>query len=343
MATYGDESLDSYVYSSYNPYSYRCPKPKSWRQKSYLSAYGDGEGYFNNYHRAQLKSILSQINPNLTPRLRKANTKDVGVQVNPKADASVQCSLGPRTLAARRRDAVRRRRSDSQSPGSPVSPGVRFPRTQAVYSPIATRGLAALLQDHEDDDNDDDDDDAEKQQQKKKSGEKTEEAESTVKGEEEDAEDKEPKNTQTKPKLSPGKSDDESEQIKVDDEMKSENEKSSQDESKSKGRVRFQFLEQKYGFYHCRDCNLRWESAYVWCVQGTNKVYFKQFCRTCQKAFNPYRVEDITCQSCKKARCTCPGTARHVDPKRPHRQDLCGRCKGKRLSCDSTFSFKYII
>lgn len=33
-----------------------------------------------------------------------------------------------------------------------------------------------------------------------------------------------------------------------------------------------QFLEQKYGYYHCRDCNLRWESAYVWCVQGTNKV-----------------------------------------------------------------------
>lgn len=33
-----------------------------------------------------------------------------------------------------------------------------------------------------------------------------------------------------------------------------------------------QFLEQKYGYYHCRECNLRWESAYVWCVQGTNKV-----------------------------------------------------------------------
>lgn len=33
-----------------------------------------------------------------------------------------------------------------------------------------------------------------------------------------------------------------------------------------------QFLEQKYGYYHCKDCNIRWESAYVWCVQGTNKV-----------------------------------------------------------------------
>uniref|UniRef100_A0A287D3C2 Zygote arrest 1 n=1 Tax=Ictidomys tridecemlineatus TaxID=43179 RepID=A0A287D3C2_ICTTR len=48
-------------------------------------------------------------------------------------------------------------------------------------------------------------------------------------------------------------------------------------------------------------------------------------------------------QSCKKTRCSCPIRLRHVDPKRPHRQDLCGRCKGKRLSCDSTFSFKYII
>lgn len=84
-----------------------------------------------------------------------------------------------------------------------------------------------------------------------------------------------------------------------------------------------QFLEQKYGYYHCKDCNIRWESAYVWCVQGTNKVstphswplsdrgaqrgllyvcslssqvYFKQFCRTCQKSYNPYRVEAITCQ-----------------------------------------------
>uniref|UniRef100_A0A8C9UBT5 Solute carrier family 10 member 4 n=1 Tax=Serinus canaria TaxID=9135 RepID=A0A8C9UBT5_SERCA len=103
------------------------------------------------------------------------------------------------------------------------------------------------------------------------------------------------------------------------------------------------FLEQKYGYYHCKACNIRWESAYVWCVQGTNKVYFRQFCRTCQKSYNPYRVEDITCQSCKQTRCTCPVKMRHVDPKRPHRQDLCGRCKGKRLSCDSTFSFKYII
>uniref|UniRef100_A0A2K5RJW7 3CxxC-type domain-containing protein n=1 Tax=Cebus imitator TaxID=2715852 RepID=A0A2K5RJW7_CEBIM len=86
-----------------------------------------------------------------------------------------------------------------------------------------------------------------------------------------------------------------------------------------KERLRFHFLEQKYGYYHCnKDCNIRWEGAYVWCVQGTNK-------------------------SCKQTKCSCQVKFRHVDPKRPHRQDLCGRCKCKRLSCDTTFSFKYII
>ncbi|KAJ4918106.1 hypothetical protein JOQ06_021401, partial [Pogonophryne albipinna] len=53
-----------------------------------------------------------------------------------------------------------------------------------------------------------------------------------------------------------------------------------------------------------------------------------------QRANNP---------TCNKARCCCSETQRHVDPKRPHRQDLCGRCRGKRLSCESTFSFKYIL
>lgn len=146
MATYGDESIDSYFYSSYNPYSGRYPKAKGagWRQKNYFANYGDTEAYFDNHQRAQLKSILSQINPKLTPRLRKANTKDVAVQVNPKTDASVQCSLGPRTLMARKRDALRKRRQEEvQIPGSPV----RYPRTLAVYSPIASRRLASFLDD----------------------------------------------------------------------------------------------------------------------------------------------------------------------------------------------------
>lgn len=51
--------------------------------------------------RAQLKAVLSQMNPSLSLRLCKANTKEVGVQVSPPVDKSVQCSLGPRTLHSR--------------------------------------------------------------------------------------------------------------------------------------------------------------------------------------------------------------------------------------------------
>ncbi|XP_028322976.1 protein ZAR1-like isoform X1 [Gouania willdenowi] len=81
---------------------------------------------------------------------------------------------------------------------------------------------------------------------------------------------------------------------------------------------RFQFLEQRYGFFHCKKCNIRWESAYVWCISGTNK-------------------------GCSQTCCTCERKQRHINMKRPHRQDLCCRCRGMRLSCDATYSFKYIV
>lgn len=149
MATYGDEPVDSYFYSSYNPYTgrYHRPKDARWKYKSYLSHYGDASDAFNNHQRAQLKSILSQINPKLTPRLRKANTKDVAVQVNPKRDSSVQCSIGPRTLLAMKRDFQRKGRQEPTTPsGSPkAASGVCYPRTLAVYSPIAYRSVTSFL------------------------------------------------------------------------------------------------------------------------------------------------------------------------------------------------------
>lgn len=40
----------------------------------------------------------------------------------------------------------------------------------------------------------------------------------------------------------------------------------------------FQFLEQRYGFFHCKKCNIRWESAYVWCISGTSKVSGNEHC-----------------------------------------------------------------
>ncbi|CAI5783826.1 Zygote arrest 1 [Podarcis lilfordi] len=358
MATLVDDAMESYSsYPSYNPYSYRYPRGKGgqgpWRQRGgYFSGYGETAAvaaaaaeYFDNYQRAQLKAILSQVNPNLTPRLRKANTKEVGVQVNPRQDASVQCSLGPRPLFLRRR-------AVEQEQGSPVSGGcrsVRFPRTIAVYSPVAPRRLTTFLEEAEPPDGPTAaSTPPPKADEARAGGEKAE-------GPADLQEERRPPRPKTERKEGSGpapeggleqpekpREDGEGEAPPQPEEKRGD-EAAEKPSEESKARVRFQFLEQKYGYYHCKDCNIRWESAYVWCVQGTNKVYFRQFCRTCQKSYNPYRVEDITCQSCKQTRCVCPVKLRHVDPKRPHRQDLCGRCKGKRLSCDSTFSFKYII
>ncbi|XP_005814910.1 zygote arrest protein 1 [Xiphophorus maculatus] len=336
MATYGEEPVDRYFYSSYNPYVGRYTRPRvaGWKYKGYFSHYGDTSDAINNHQRAQLKSILSQINPKLTPRLRKANTKDVAVQVNPKKDASVQCAIGPRTLQAMKRDFQRRKRQEPATPSSPkATGGVRYPRTLAVYSPIAYRSVTSFLVD---DNNNIKDASSEATATVEPHGDPGEgPGEGTEGTAEKDGGAGEGGKT--------AKSPEPSQKFKLQPQVKGELAPPVAEESQGKARVRFQFLEQKYGYYHCRECNLRWESAYVWCVQGTNKVYFKQFCRKCQKGFNPYRVEDITCHTCNKARCSCALTQRHVDPKRPHRQDLCGRCKGKRLSCDSTFSFKYII
>nr|XP_061787329.1 zygote arrest protein 2.L-like isoform X1 [Nerophis lumbriciformis] len=105
----------------------------------------------------------------------------------------------------------------------------------------------------------------------------------------------------------------------------------------------FQFLQQRYGFFHCKTCNIRWESAYVWCISGTNKVYYKQLCRKCQVGFHPYRVESIICKGCGQTCCSCEKKQRHINMKRPHRQDLCCRCRGMRVSCDMTYTFNYLL
>ncbi|XP_064916935.1 zygote arrest protein 1 isoform X1 [Columba livia] len=373
-----EEAMESYLYAAYHPYSYRYPPPKGkgaatggWRPRGsgYFSGYGEAAAaaeYFDNYQRAQLKAILSQVNPNLTPRLRKANTKEVGVQVNPRQDASVQCSLGPRTLLRRRpgTPAGPRPREAEQEQGSLATTStraVRFPRTIAVYSPMASRRLTAFLEEPGPEP-----ERRPQQQEEEAATAAAVEEEPAALREQREAEaaavraswekppesgtepleqrpaeplEQRPAATAEPPAAGPEENREEDAAARAEPAAAPQK----REPAAGKTRLRFQFLEQKYGYYHCKDCNIRWESAYVWCVQGTNKVYFRQFCRTCQKSYNPYRVEDITCQSCKQTRCTCPVKMRHVDPKRPHRQDLCGRCKGKRLSCDSTFSFKYII
>lgn len=94
------------------------------------------------------KAILSQVTPSLAAPLRKANTKECGVQVNAKVEKIVQCSLGPKTLLC----------LDSDNPSSvksPKSPDVakqaphmmppvsnlRFPRPVSIYSPVFDRRI----------------------------------------------------------------------------------------------------------------------------------------------------------------------------------------------------------
>ncbi|XP_035948913.1 zygote arrest protein 1 isoform X1 [Halichoerus grypus] len=425
MAALGDEVLDGYMYPACVPYSYPYPYPPAakskgaaggggWRHRGggYAPASSSSSSssagaaassfpgcgqltaaeYFDSYQRAQLMALLSQVSPGLGPRPHRASSRDVAVQVNPRRDASVQCSLGRRTLLRRARDSgplagpglegagggggsaspqPARRGPEQGSPPSGAPRPVRFPRTVAVYSPVASRRLTTFLEGA--------DSAAGEQRPAAPEGER-EPAPPRPRGPEEGEGSARKSPQRPRPEEEEGDEDEAQTAVRTSWEppvagpglpprasgageaarrraprspeqpppvgraQDAAGERSSpRSPEQAKERPRFQFLEQKYGYYHCKDCNIRWESAYVWCVQGTNKVYFKQFCRTCQKSYNPYRVEDITCQSCKQTRCSCAVKLRHVDPKRPHRQDLCGRCKGKRLSCDSTFSFKYII
>uniref|UniRef100_A0AAJ7T9G7 Zygote arrest protein 1-like n=1 Tax=Petromyzon marinus TaxID=7757 RepID=A0AAJ7T9G7_PETMA len=74
--------------------------------------------------------------------------------------------------------------------------------------------------------------------------------------------------------------------------------------------------------------------------------------------YNPYRVEEIVLKrrsggvrtSAADSAAGAVGAAGAgvvaapgVDLSRPHRQELCCRCRGRRLSCDHTFSFKYLV
>ncbi|XP_033002365.1 ZAR1-like protein isoform X1 [Lacerta agilis] len=271
--------------------------------------------YLDSYKRAQLKALLSQVSPGLAPRLRKASTKEVGTQVNPRVDAAVQCSLGSRQLQS----LLGREPPPQQGRQLSPCPEEEAAAAAATEKPPTGREGGPPSQ----------------QQAQEPEGKEPLEPE---KGAQEPAE--------AKGKL-PGSGEGEESAQQLRDEEGDAAQKGAANAAASTTtegkRAAFQFLEQKYGYFHCNDCKTRWESAYVWCISGTNKVYFKQLCRKCQKSFNPYKVEAIQCRICAKTRCSCPQKKRHIDLKRPHRQELCGRCKGKRLSCDNTYSFKYII
>uniref|UniRef100_A0A8C0GMM8 Zygote arrest 1 like n=1 Tax=Chelonoidis abingdonii TaxID=106734 RepID=A0A8C0GMM8_CHEAB len=215
--------------------------------------------YLDGYMWAQLKALLSQVSPGLPLRLCKANTKDLGVQVNP--GWMPQCS-------------------SSSNPFSWAGP--------AIYSPGLDWHLFTLA-----------------------AVARPQVAPPTAPERKEGA-----GGEQVAPQLEeePGKRSQGADTAPSQQPQPEETEAVPQGEGAAEmKRSTFQFLEQKYGYFHCKDSKTRWESVYVWYISGSNRVYFKQLCH-----------KSIQCQ-------------------RLHRQELCGHCKGKRLFCDNTYSFKYIV
>ncbi|MED6293727.1 hypothetical protein CHARACLAT_013616 [Characodon lateralis] len=252
------------------------------------------------------KTILSQVNHSLPPAppCRKANTKECGVQVNAKVDKIVQCSLGPKTLLFD--EPPTSCKTPEESLYATKAGGKALFGTPPVSNLRFLRPVSIYSPVF----------DRRVYLKSLSDGAGREPAEASEQA----------------------KSDTDTDQSGEDLEkgFKTTVPRSSQNSN-------FQFLEQRYGFFHCKKCNIRWESAYVWCISGTSKVYYKQLCRKCQVGFNPYRVESIVCKGCSQTCCSCEKKQRHINMKRPHRQDLCCRCKGMRLSCDATYSFKYIV
>ncbi|WAR24378.1 ZAR1-like protein [Mya arenaria] len=83
-----------------------------------------------------------------------------------------------------------------------------------------------------------------------------------------------------------------------------------------------------YGFFECSDCGLEWESAKVYFKDMGNNVYYGQECKDCGDMTQPYRVEETTCSRCGKGAKTCDcDKTRHSDPHKPHRSDLCEKCR----------------
>ncbi|XP_041656667.1 ZAR1-like protein [Cheilinus undulatus] len=255
------------------------------------------------------KAILSQVSPALPPQFKKANTKECGVQVNAKVDKIVQCSLGPKTLFC-----MEAEHHNSVTSKSPKSPDLTRPEGKApcITPPVSNLRFLKPVSIYSPV--------FDRRILVKKLSE-----DGGREGEAGGAEQESDKEAET----------DNSCEDTVKD-LKTAFNRSAKGSN-------FQFLEQRFGFFHCKKCNIRWESAYVWCISGTSKVYYKQLCRKCQVGFNPYRVESILCKGCSQTCCSCEKKKRHINMKRPHRQDLCCRCKGMRLSCDTTYSFKYII
>lgn len=159
MAAWAGEARDAPMFRVSTPHP--CPHPyppaakagDGWRfgtrgcrpaPPSFLPGYRQlmAAECFDNYQRAQLMALLSRMGP------RSVSSRDAAVQVNPRRDASVQCSLGRRTLQPAGRRASPDAQSGSCQPRSPAGAGrpPRSRRTVALYSPVTFRGLSSSLE-----------------------------------------------------------------------------------------------------------------------------------------------------------------------------------------------------
>ncbi|XP_013396680.1 zygote arrest protein 1 [Lingula anatina] len=91
-------------------------------------------------------------------------------------------------------------------------------------------------------------------------------------------------------------------------------------------------LGRRYGFFRCTGCNGQWESSHVYVNNMTGQVAYKQKCKKCNIECDPYHVEELKCSICgmqgKLCKCTKEEKmSRHVNEKRPHRSDLCMKCR----------------
>ncbi|KAJ8304445.1 hypothetical protein KUTeg_018028 [Tegillarca granosa] len=96
-------------------------------------------------------------------------------------------------------------------------------------------------------------------------------------------------------------------------------------------------LDRRYGFFECPECSREWESSHVYCYKGTNQAAYKQECTDCKIMTDPYKIEKLICSRCGSQACTCTDyekmeRKRNIDLAKPHRSDLCEKCK-KGMPC----------
>ena len=121
-----------------------------------------------------------------------------------------------------------------------------------------------------------------------------------------------------------------------------------------------------FGKFTCKICNRGWTSSLVWAIAGTKRVIYKQRCKACPEGWwKPWDVQVLTCRLCdsETCQCVCADCERlvfarfveghdenpvrddrfkycrckgkgskmkaglNIDMKKPHRADLCEKCK----------------